>query len=433
MSISRASMRSRQARTTASQVASPAATARTISLAVSVFSADLRRARVLVSIEALTPRSILAGAARRRARDAAEHRARGQPGAAGIVEIEQPAHELAGGIEDADRLVIGVEHLGVVSDAHTAEGEGEPAGHRVALERRLVDGVRPIALVDGEAFRAPAVLDVGIERNVGAYRLVVLGDGREELLRVHALELVREILDGVGDDLGDLPDLVLVALQMLHLAVEDLPGELAGLLQYHATVFGIGVVAEVRALVDEALAVGIDENGERIGVLLELIAHRQVAKLRRVHLPLHRVAARPVAAGTGADLHRHADAVAGVEARASHLGEVPAGSEIARAPLRVRFEAAAGEHHGLAAQLALHARVPDAHALDAHAVVDQAERTRLVSNLDAALGRRVGEHLDQPRPAADRLDGEAAPELELALDLERLAAVDRDEAHALVA
>ena len=58
----------------------------------------------------------------------------------------------------------------------------------------------------------------------------------------------------VGGDLGDLPDAVLVAQQVLHLLVEDLPGELAGLLQDHAAVLGIGVVAEVGALVDEALA-----------------------------------------------------------------------------------------------------------------------------------------------------------------------------------
>ena len=42
-------------------------------------------------------------------------------------------------------------------------------------------------------------------------------------------------------------------------------------------------------------------------------------------------------------------------------------------------------------------------------------------------------HLDQARAAADRFDRQAAPELELAVDLERLPAVDRDEAHALVA
>src|SRR5262249_17954995 len=172
------------------------------------------------------PRSILARARGRGARDAAEHRARGQAGAAGIVEIEQPPDQFAGGIKAADRLEVGIEHFGVGGDAHAAEGEGKAAGHLAALARRRTDGVPPVALVDGEALGAPAVLDVRIERNVAAHGLIVLGDGVEKLLRVHAVELVREVLDRIGDDLGDLPDLVLVALQMLHLLVENLPGEL---------------------------------------------------------------------------------------------------------------------------------------------------------------------------------------------------------------
>src|SRR5262245_44801866 len=93
------------------------------------------------------PRSILARARGRGARDAAEHRTRGQAGTAGIVEVKQSAHQFAGGIEAADRLVVGIEHLGIGGDAHAAEGKGEAAGDRVAFERRLIDGVRPIALV----------------------------------------------------------------------------------------------------------------------------------------------------------------------------------------------------------------------------------------------------------------------------------------------
>src|SRR5215813_9831096 len=355
------------------------------------------------------PRSILARARGRRARDAAEHRTGGQAGPTGIVEVKQSAHQFTGGIEAADRLVVGIEHFGVGGDAHAAEGEGEAAGHRVALEWRLVDGVRPVALVDGKALGAPAVLDVRIERNVAAHGLIVFGDGLEKLLRVHAVELAREFLDRIGDDLGDLPDLVLVALQMLHLLVEDLPGELAGLLQHHAAVFGVGVIAEVGAFVDEALAGGVDEDREWVGVFLKLVADREVAELGRVHLPLYGVAAGPVAAGARADVHRHADAVAGVEARAAHLGEVPARSEIARAPLGIGFKSAACEHHRVAAQLAFDAPVPDAHAHHPHAVADEAERARAVANLDAAFGRGIGEHLDEAGSAPDRLDGEAAP------------------------
>src|SRR6185437_11752857 len=96
---------------------------------------------------------------------------------------------------------------------------------------------------------------------------------------------------------------------------------------------------------DEALARGVDHDRERIGVLLELIADREIAKFRRIHLPLHGMAARPVAAWAGADVERHADAVAGVVAGAAHLRHVPARAEIARAHFGVGFETAAGEHH----------------------------------------------------------------------------------------
>src|SRR5262249_37432061 len=341
------------------------------------------------------PRSILARARGRSARDAAEHRARGQAGAAGIVEIEQSPDQFAGGIEAADRLVVGIEHFGVGGDAHAAEGEGEAAGHRVALERRLVDGIRPVALVDGEALGASPVLDVRIERNVAAHGLIVLGDSLEKLLRVHAVELVREFLDRIGDDLGDLPDLVLVALQMLHLLVEDLPGELAGLLQHHAAVFGVGVVAEVGAFVDEALAGGVDEDRERVGVFLKLVADREVAELGRVHLPLHGVAAAPVAARARAAIPRPADAVPGIEAPAEHLAAVTAEPASTRGPFRTGFAAAAREHDRFAAQLAFDALVPNAHAHHPHAVMDEAERARAVTNLDALFGRGVGEHLDE--------------------------------------
>src|SRR5262249_10569620 len=259
------------------------------------------------------------------------------------------------------------------------------------------------------------------------------GNGRDELFGVDAVELLGQILDCVGGHLGDLPDAVFVALQVLHLLVEDLPGKLARLLQDHAAVLGGGVIAEVGAFIDEALAGGVDHDGERIGVLLELVADREVAELGRVHLPPNRVAARPVAARARADLKRHADSVAGVEAGAAHLGEVPAGAEIAGAPFRVGLEATAGEYDRLAVKLAHLAVVADAHALDAGAVREQVERAGAVADLDAALLRRLGQHVDKAGAAADRFDGKAAPELELALDLERLAAVDRDEAYALLA
>src|SRR5258707_1343963 len=82
---------------------------------------------------------------------------------------------------------------------------------------------------------------------------------------------------------------------MLHLAVEDLPGELPRLIQNDAAVLRLGVVAEVSSLVDEAPALGVDVDPPWIGMLLELVADREVAELGRVALPGDRVAARPVA------------------------------------------------------------------------------------------------------------------------------------------
>src|SRR5262245_6486441 len=168
-------------------------------------------------------------------------------------------------------------------------------------------------------------------------------------------------------------------------------------------------------------------------MLLKLVADREVAELGRVHLPLHRVAPRPVAARARADVERHTDAVAGVEAGAAHLGEIPAGAEIAGAPFRIGLEAAAGEHDRLALKLADLAVMANAHAGDAVAIAQEVERAGAVANFDAALLRRLGEHVDEAGAATDRLYGQPAPELELALDLERLPAIDRDEAHALLA
>src|SRR5579862_4336541 len=97
-------MRARQSATTASAVASRAATRRAISVAES----SLRRRAMAFSV--------LQGASRRGAGDLAEDSAGDEAGAARIVEVEDPAHQFAGRIEPADRLIIGVEHLRIGID-----------------------------------------------------------------------------------------------------------------------------------------------------------------------------------------------------------------------------------------------------------------------------------------------------------------------------
>src|SRR5262245_36039463 len=63
-------------------------------------------------------------------------------------------------------------------------------------------------------------------------------------------------------------------------------------------------------------------------------------------------------------------------------------------------------------------------------VGDERDRARTVQDLDSGLLRELRFGLDQSRAAAYRLDREAAPELELAADLERLPAPSGGEAHA---
>src|SRR5690242_18513530 len=125
---SRTAIRAMQSRTTASQVISPAAILATISPAPN--SLPLR-----ASFTSMVRCSVLAGTAGGGAGNLAEHGAGHQPGAAGIIEIEQAADQFAGGIKPADRLIIGVKHFGVGIDAQAAEGEGDAAGHGVAFER----------------------------------------------------------------------------------------------------------------------------------------------------------------------------------------------------------------------------------------------------------------------------------------------------------
>src|SRR5207244_11086662 len=120
----------------------------------------------------------------------------------------------------------------------------------------------------------------------------------------------------------------------------------ARLLDDLAAILHVRVVAHVGALVDEALAVDVDDDADRIRMLLEVVPDLAVAVPGRVVVPLHGVAAASVAPRLGPDVAPHADAVARVIRRAAHAREIPVGAEVARAHLHVGLEAARGEHDG---------------------------------------------------------------------------------------
>jgi len=167
-------------------------------------------------------------------------------------------------------------------------------------------------------------------------------------------------------------------------------------------------------------------------VLLEAVADFEIAELRRVAVPADRVTAGPVAAGRGADLDRHRDAGAGVEARAAYLRQIPSGPEIARAPFRVRLESARGEHDRFCRDALRRAAAAQFESVHAFVVGEKARRARSVPDFRALALRGPREVVDEARSSPPGFHGEAAPEAHAIPRLERLTAVHRREAHALL-
>src|SRR6516165_7640212 len=60
-----------------------------------------------------------------------------QPGAARIVEVEQPADQLARGKKPGDRQILDIEHMARRIDLHAAESKRDSAADRISFERRL--------------------------------------------------------------------------------------------------------------------------------------------------------------------------------------------------------------------------------------------------------------------------------------------------------
>src|SRR4051794_29836880 len=77
----------------------------------------------------------------------AEYRAVSESRTTRIVEPEDAAHQLAGGVQAADQLAVRVDDLPVGVDLQAAEAERDAAGYRVGLEWRRVQRVGPIAFI----------------------------------------------------------------------------------------------------------------------------------------------------------------------------------------------------------------------------------------------------------------------------------------------
>src|SRR4029453_368100 len=97
-------------------------------------------------------------------RGASEHGAGGEPGATGIIEVEESSDELTRREETRERRSVFADHASIRIDMQPAERERDPARDAVRFEWRRVEASRPVRLVDGEAACAPTVFDRRIER-----------------------------------------------------------------------------------------------------------------------------------------------------------------------------------------------------------------------------------------------------------------------------
>src|SRR5215813_8690061 len=124
------------------------------------------------------------------------------------------------------------------------------------------------------------------------------------------------------------------------------------------------------------------------------------------------MAAGPVTGRHGVGFERHPNTVARVEACAAHLGELPARTHVARAPLGVGLEAASRQDHVPRCYRAGAPSVAHADALHAVIVGHEADRPGVIAQCDAVLLRSAREGGDESRSTAMAFDGEATPELE---------------------
>ena len=141
-----------------------------------------------------------------------------------------------------------------------------------------------------------------IKRHVGLHRRIERVRSLQKGVGIHPVQLGRKLFQRVGGDFGHKLDAVLVAQQTFDLAIKYLPGKLTGLLEHFAAVTGVGKRMKIKPLIDEALAIGIDQQTKNVAVFLKFIADIDVTKFRCVTVPAGRVATRPVSVRRSADV-----------------------------------------------------------------------------------------------------------------------------------
>ena len=276
-----------------------------------------------------------------RAREPAEDGAAHEACTRRVVVEEEAARELARGEEARHHAIRGVAHARRVVDLEAAVREGDAARHGVGDVGRRVDPLRPVGLRRLALGRRPQPVEVeGVELPLAARGVEAL-DGGDQRIRIDP-ELLRERRQVIGDD-GRAGRVA--RLEQVHgLVVEELERPRALLRADGRAGLGVRHPHVHLALVDEALAVGVQQQRVGVAVAAHLVGEPQVADIGRARVERRCVAAAPVAGGLRARVHGRGEHGAHVEARAAHLHEIPAGAEPALAHLGVRLEPARGQH-----------------------------------------------------------------------------------------
>src|SRR4029079_12484863 len=125
-------------------------------------------------------------------------------------------------------------------------------------------------------------------------------------------KLFCQLGDRVRFGFGDLANAILITHHIDGPGIENLHRRALRLLHDLAPVFRIGVVAIVGALVDKALAGEIDDDADRIGVLLAIVEQHSIAARRVAYVPGDGRGGRPAAGWLGTNVECRTDAIAGV-------------------------------------------------------------------------------------------------------------------------
>ena len=224
----------------------------------------------------------------------AEHRARCEAAATGVVLMKEPAHRLAGGIQPRQ------------GSAGVRRGRAPSSSMRSPPNVKVMPQTTAKARYGGVSSVCAQLLFGGSRPTVPfPSRMVGLnvpGETAALYARTCRFESVSVEAGVIGQlaecyRLGSRSDgraVVDLAEERRSLRVEDLEGGSFRLAENLGAVLGIRVVPEVRALVHEPLAADVDDQAEWVALARVSVRDQPVTERRRRCVPRDRMAARPV-------------------------------------------------------------------------------------------------------------------------------------------